>query len=251
VIYCPPPRVHYRLHQMPRSRPETPEQQAVHAAKNKERYWNIIATETPADKVQRLTLANNRNKAALLKRIANESPAQAVARKGSWNKSGRKIYWEKKSNESHEQYVARRTAKNTYQRNKMQTDPLFALKRRLRGRLYKYMKNSGCKKIGKTEELLGVSWEEAIEHLNNNPRGLKLGDGIEIDHIKPFAAFKNLTDPIEQQLVSNWRNLQLLTKEENSNKNSQHDHNVWASSEAGIRLLEFERELRAKAVDDH
>jgi hypothetical protein len=234
---------------------ETPEQavlrKAADSARGMTRYWQTLATETPDDKVKRLARINKNNKASLLKRIAKESPTQAATRTDLRNKGHRRIYWEKKSNESHEQYVAHRTAKNTYQRNKMQTDPLFALKRRLRMRLYSCMKNNGCKKIGKTEELLGCSWEEAIEHLNNNPRGLKLGDSTHVDHIKPFAAFKHLDTAIEQQLVNNWRNLQLLTKGENLNKSSTHDAEAWAKSEAGIRLLEFERELRAKAVDDH
>jgi hypothetical protein len=89
-----------------------------------------------------------------------------------------------------------------------------------------------------------------MEHLHNNPRGLKICEGIHVDHIKPFAAFKNLQSPIEQRLVNNWRNLQLLTAEENLQKGSSHDHAAWSVSEAGIKLLAFERELRAAAVDN-
>jgi hypothetical protein len=97
---------------------------------------------------------------------------------------------------------------------------------------------------------LGCSWGEAVAYLENNSRGLKIGPGVHIDHIKPYAAFSNLNSPIQQRLVNNWRNLQLLTAEENLSKGLSHDHATWSISEAGIKLLAFECELRAAAVDN-
>jgi hypothetical protein len=123
-----------------------------------------------------------------------------------------------------------------------------ALTRRLRSRLRRCLKNKGLVLTAKPEELLGCTWQQALEHLHDNPRGLKLGDGVEIDHIKPFQAFQHLDTAIEQRLVNNWRNLQLLTAEENIRKGATHDQNAWAVSDAGVKLLAFERELTGKTV---
>ncbi len=112
------------------------------------------------------------------------------------------------------------------------------------------MKAGGNLKTAKTEALLGCSWQHALEHLHNNPRGLKIGKKNHIDHIKPFAAFSNLACPIQQKVVNHWSNLQLLTKEENIAKGSKHDHDLWSVSEPGMRLIAFERELRKAAEGD-
>jgi hypothetical protein len=92
-----------------------------------------------------------------------------------------------------------------------------------------------------------------LEYLENNDRGLKLHDAnVEVDHIKPYDAFKHLDTAIEQELVNNWRNLQLLTKEENGKggKGAEHDHDAWAKTGPGMKLIAFEGELRKAAEGD-
>ncbi|KAJ1464549.1 hypothetical protein T484DRAFT_1758017 [Baffinella frigidus] len=156
----------------------------------------------------------------------------------------------RKAEQTDDQRDERRAKRNAYHHRLMRDSPIYKLKIHLRDRLHGAVKAAKCRKTANTEKLLGCSWEHALKHLHNNPRGLKICEGIHVDHIKPFAAFKNLQSPIEQRLVNNWRNLQLLTAEENLQKGSSHDHAAWSVSEAGIKLLAFERELRAAAVDN-
>ncbi|KAJ1469595.1 hypothetical protein T484DRAFT_1754358 [Baffinella frigidus] len=135
--------------------------------------------------------------------------------------------------------------------DKRANNPAFKMAKNIGCRLGSCRRKEGFKKTTHTLELLGCSWEEAVDHLHNNDRGLKLTDkDIHVDHIKPFAAFDNLQCPIQQRLVNHWSNLQLLTAEENLKKGASHDHAAWSVSEAGIKLLAFERELRAAAVND-
>jgi hypothetical protein len=148
-------------------------------------------------------------------------------------------------------YQKWRSLHPNYLIDKRANNAAFKLAKNIRCRFESCRRAGGFKKTAHTLELLGCSWEEAVDHLHNNDRGLKLTDeNIHVDHVKPFKAFDNLAHPIQQRLVSHWSNLQLLTKEENLSKGSSHDHATWSVSEAGIKLLAFERELRAAAVND-
>ncbi|KAJ1465364.1 hypothetical protein T484DRAFT_1757472 [Baffinella frigidus] len=180
------------------------------------------------------------------KRDKNETDEQHTARLARRRENDRK----RKAEQTDEQRDARRARNNERHHINLRDNPVYKLTIRLRDRLHGCMKTQGFKKTAKTEELLGCTWAQALEHLHNNPRGLKLTDeGIHVDHIKPFNAFKHLDTAKEQKLVNNWRNLQLLPAEENLEKHSKFDYATWSVSDAGIRFLAFELELRA-AEDD-
>jgi hypothetical protein len=209
------------------------------------------ASETALEKTARKALKAKEHKVWHADRKANETPSDVVIRKAAQAVADTTCRAKRLANETHEETEARKTKQNTHMRNRYKTEPEYALAMKLRRRLRAVMKGKGYKKKGKTEKLLGCTWKQALEHLENNDRGLKLLDAnTSIDHIKPFDAFKNLESPIEQRLVSHWSNLQLLTAVENMKKGSSHDHATWSVSEAGIKLLAFERELRAAAVND-
>jgi hypothetical protein len=130
-------------------------------------------------------------------------------------------------------------------RTRRYTDPMYALKLRLRRRLRSVFKGKGIKKTDRTLKLLGCSSKHAVQHLANNDRGLKLfGKDIHVDHIRPFDSFKNLHCEFEQRTVNHYLNLQLLPAEENHRKGSGFDYDSWAASDAGKQLLELNRQWR-------
>ena len=135
--------------------------------------------------------------------------------------------------------------RNTTRNDRRRTDPQFAIADRLRCRLRKALRNVRFKKTASTEKLLGCTWDQAVQHLEANDRGLKLLDtDNHIDHIRPLASFANLHCEFEQRIANHYLNLQLLPAKENLQKHSKFDYDSWAASDAGKQLLELNREWR-------
>jgi hypothetical protein len=134
-------------------------------------------------------------------------------------------------------------------RTRRHTDPMYALKLRVRRRLRSVLKVCGATKHYKTSEVIGCSWDEAVEHLQNNDRGFKFMDkDMHVDHIRPMNAFENLECPIQQRLANHYLNLQLLPAKENLQKQAKFDYESWAASDVGLKLLALEREWREAAT---
>jgi hypothetical protein len=103
----------------------------------------------------------------------------------------------------------------TYIKDRRKNDILFKLSTNYRSRLSSFYKNSGIKKIQKTNKIIGCSWEELHIHIKS-----KFKDGMSnenygdwhIDHMIPLASAKN-----EEELVRlcHYTNLQPLWAEEN------------------------------------
>lgn len=86
------------------------------------------------------------------------------------------------------------------------------IKHRIRARLRYHFRKEGADKDAKTMQLVGCTPSELLDHLNvihHETTG-------EIDHIFPLAVYDAET---EQQKMTRWENLQMLTKEENNEKN--------------------------------
>jgi hypothetical protein len=116
-------------------------------------------------------------------------------------------------------YIAYRDKKKAYRREKYATDEEFRVSCRMRGAMYRIFERAGKDKDASTELLLGVSYAEAVAHLNNNTRGLKVSDrNIHIDHIRPIASFNLKKCKMEILQCSNINNLQLLPGPENNDK---------------------------------
>ena len=97
---------------------------------------------------------------------------------------------------------------------------------------------------------MGCTLEELIAHLNNNDRGFKYGDpGLQIDHIRCLASFKDTIHCIVQQLKAlNFNNLQLLPATENNSKNDTYDADAYAESEAGMAIADLEEQWKMDGV---
>jgi hypothetical protein len=110
-------------------------------------------------------------------------------------------------------YQEKQTA---YMRQKRTDDPAFKFASYQRARLWGAI-NGGKRKGGRLSELLGCKPIEAIKILTNG--GIKIPDGVHVDHHVPVSSF-DLNNIREQFICFNWRNLRLLTKEENERKHS-------------------------------
>jgi hypothetical protein len=108
------------------------------------------------------------------------------------------------------QYIKRRYAK----------DPQFALAYKVRARVYQAIQKGGASKTGRTEELIGCSFDFLRQHIERQFKGKMSWDNpgsFHIDHIIPLAAF-DLTDPAQLKVACNWQNMRPLTPRKNMSK---------------------------------
>ena len=108
-----------------------------------------------------------------------------------------------------EEFAAKKTKKNARNRERRATDPLFALKHRLRNRVSKSLKRKGFKKNTKTALLLGCSYEDFKAYTEARlPPDMTwetfLSDG-HLDHIVPLDAADTEADVYSLNHFTNLR----------------------------------------------
>ena len=90
---------------------------------------------------------------------------------------------------------------------------LVKLSRNVKRSVKSFIKRQGYSKKSNTYQILGASWEELKNHLENNSYGFTIYcDDINIDHIIPLATIKEESDIYT---LNHYSNLQLLPKEYN------------------------------------
>ena len=109
-----------------------------------------------------------------------------------------------------------REDRNTNDRKRRKDDPVFQLTERCRSALTRFLKHNNTEKTESTSMLLGCSYADLQMNIQNQLNGRDFND-TEIDHIFPFAAFKNQLQSAQQKVMHH-SNLQPLTIEENANK---------------------------------
>ena len=95
---------------------------------------------------------------------------------------------------SKEYYKDNKEKINEYNRNRKKTDALFKLKCNLRGRTWSAFRNKGYSKNTKTQQMLGVEWGVAKQHIERQfTKGMNWNNYGEwhIDHIIPLIICKN------------------------------------------------------------
>jgi hypothetical protein len=107
---------------------------------------------------------------------------------------------------------------NNYRKSRLLSDPMFAMKCRLRCRISKAISDKGYSKTCKTSEIIGCSWDFLKAHLESKfISGMSWGNRNlwHIDHIIPIASAKS-----EEELVklNHYTNLQPLWAEDNMKK---------------------------------
>jgi hypothetical protein len=129
---------------------------------------------------------------------------------------------------------------NAHKRNRRETDPVYNTRCRIESTLCEFLRRRGGKKSGSTQDIVGCTFAQLVEHLNDNPYGFKIGDiGIDIDHIRPMCSF-DLCGPIEQRECWHFYNLQLMTSLENRHvKRGHYDAVQYAESEPGKAIAKL------------
>jgi hypothetical protein len=142
------------------------------------------------------------------------------------NKEYEKERWKKYYKENKEKIKKYREANkekiNKYRRQKRKTDPLFKMSYNLRNRTYQAFKNKGYSKTSKTQEMSGVDWEVAKQHIEEQfTEGMNWDNQGEwhIDHIIPLASANNEAD---LKKLCHYSNLQPLWAEDNIKKRDKH-----------------------------
>jgi hypothetical protein len=118
--------------------------------------------------------------------------------------------WEEKNKDKRREY------KNNYSTQKLKTDILFKLKRNVRIRINKFLKN----KKDNSSDIVGCSYLYLKEHLEQNFKDNMSWDNYgewHIDHIKPLSKF-DLTKPEEFKQACHYTNLQPLWAVDNLRK---------------------------------
>ena len=102
---------------------------------------------------------------------------------------------------------------NSQQRDKWSKDKLYRLKCNMRCLIRYTLKTKKVKKDRTTSKMIGCTYEELLNHLNNNLYGFVYGDDeLDIDHIIPSSSAET-----EEELIklNHYTNLQILPTEYN------------------------------------
>ena len=105
-----------------------------------------------------------------------------------------------------------------YNKERRKTDPLFKMCGNLRSRTLIAFKNQGYSKNTKTQEMLGIDWEVAKQHIERQfTKGMNWNNYGEwhIDHIIPLASASTLERLKE---LCHYTNLQPMWAEDNLSK---------------------------------
>jgi hypothetical protein len=100
-------------------------------------------------------------------------------------------------------------------RDRMASDSIYALKRKIRDAIKNALSKKGYSKTGRTCEILGCEYDFFIQYIESQFYGDMTWKTVTIDHIKPLKTAKTLEDVI---LLNHYTNLQPLFLEDNSKK---------------------------------
>jgi len=103
----------------------------------------------------------------------------------------------------------------SYRKRRRANDPMFRASQNLRGRVTSALRRAGVTKTSKFHDLLGCTPRQAVFVLTNG--GHEIPPGVHVDHHIPCAFF-DLRIPDHQRVCFNWRNLRILTADENRRK---------------------------------
>ena len=120
---------------------------------------------------------------------------------------------------------ARKKKANEYRNKRLKEDKFFAFTHRVRNLIRISISKKGYTKRSKTSEIVGCTFEQLKEHLENtwyNNYGTPYnGEPVHIDHIIPLSSAKNEEDVIK---LCHYTNLQYLKPEDNLKKHNKIDY---------------------------
>ena len=133
--------------------------------------------------------------------------------------------WQRDNLEKHNHY------RNNYDKKRRTEDESFRLACNLRSRVRHALLKQLTHKTSKTEELLGISFEEFKDYIEFLMTSEMTWNNIDLDHVRPLSSY-DLTDPEQLKEASHFSNIQPLLKEDNRSKGSKyHEHDLAVQKE--------------------
>jgi len=114
-----------------------------------------------------------------------------------------------------------RARRNELRRQAYATDPVYRLQTCMRSRLHSAL--VGTCKAESSIQLIGCTPTFLHDYIVSMFTPEMTWENIHVDHIRPCASF-DLTDPMQQKLCFNYRNLQPLLAMDNMHKHKAWDH---------------------------
>ena len=135
------------------------------------------------------------------------------------------IYQEKRKQWNRESSLRRRKKITAYETNRKKYDPIFKLKKQVRNEIRESFNRRGFRKSKHTESIVGCDLDFLYDYLINTftdryGREFQSGEAVHIDHIIPLVT---ATTENEVLKLCHYKNLQLLTAEDNLAKGSLED----------------------------
>jgi hypothetical protein len=128
-----------------------------------------------------------------------------------WDKALRNVHHQQNHSQQVTAFRAQRRKDDATARQKYAANENLRIAKSLRSSLTNIFATSSRATESTIKQLLGVSIEEARDHLNNNENGLKVGDeDVHIDHIRPISSFDLKRCKMEIMQCFSIFNLQLM-----------------------------------------
>lgn len=168
----------------------------------------------------KLWVANNREKhRAFCRKWSKNNRPKINAIQRAW----RKLHPDKRTEYFRTWASKNRVQRRQYAKRRLASNPQAAMAKTIRGRLTKVLLRYSLSKkdIGlKTEELLGCTWKQIVEHIESQfveGMGWHNRSLWHVDHKKPICSF-DLTNTEELKAAASYLNLQPLWSQDNRKK---------------------------------
>ena len=200
-----------------------------------------------ADKAYRLKLTEAQRAERLISKreyhaknphIKREGNARFLTNSPEKHKAAQKRYYERNKDyfyEKSQRWMAENPERSRESMRKAEakmreSNPLFALKKRLRSLVGGSLKNRGLRKHASTERILGCTWEELYRHIESQfVGGMSWSNRSQwhIDHVIPLASAES-----EEELIglNHYTNLQPLWAIDNLLKGAKLDWNKYGNA---------------------
>jgi hypothetical protein len=203
------------------------DEQRIESRKNTLKKWNEKAKNYKKEwyeKNKERLSANTKEYYRKNKKTLYEKQKEYVKKNKDKIKANRSIYREKNRQKIRENYIVwvsqNRERIRTVTKEWRKDNPLNSFKARLRSRIYAFFKKNNINKSMKTECMLGIDYELAKKHIENQfEKGMSWENKEEwhIDHIIPLSFGKTEEEMID---LCHYTNLRPMWAKENLKKSN-------------------------------
>ena len=188
-------------------------------SKNQERYQEVLINyrknnkDIIAEKAKLYRLKPEVRERERINSARNEKKEKSKLRRKKYREENREMYRQsaKKYSDKNKELLKQK------HRYRMENEPIYRLKRKIRDAIKNALKKKGYSKKSKTHEILGCEYSFFIEYIEAQFKEGMNWNNATIDHIKPLKSANTEEDVIK---LNHYTNLQPLFLIENSIKGS-------------------------------